>query len=198
MLVSHFSHCQGVFIMLSAFFSRRASYVIATFTTILLVAACSGGGSSSSGGGAGSFGKASIAGSVNSGVAYYQPGSGSLIARAVEFTIPSAYADGVVTTVCLTDRSGNPIAEIDCKTTGGDGQFRFDGLDSSGTYYIKVGDRVTSAPVSVGSRDKQEFQLSNGMVVEIKVEGQNTISISGEVENSEDSESEDSEERTES
>ena len=173
-----------------SYFSRRAMCAVAAFAAVLLIAACSGGSSSSSGGGGGSFGKASISGNVNTGVAYYHQGSNSLIAMTIEFAIPNAYADGVGgATVCLHGTSGT------CVETDTDGDFRFDNLDPM-SYDIYVnGAMVTTVTVN-GSSFEREVRTPSGLVIEIEVEGP---SISGEVEeDSEDSDSDSDSEDSES
>ncbi|HSH42820.1 MAG TPA: SdrD B-like domain-containing protein [Arenicellales bacterium] len=139
---------------------------------VLTLAAC-GGGSSSTGGGAGGGG-ATVAGTVDNGVAFLQPAGGErpmLVALAESMVAPAQAAGVPGVTVQLLDSDG---AVVDTQVTGDDGRFVFSGL-AAGQYAISLqssdGVFLGQAPVQVDPNTRTEIEMDvNGEIQSMEVE----------------------------
>jgi hypothetical protein len=175
---------------------RYLLLTIASLITAAVLTACGGGGGSSSGSGNLAAGKASIAGNVNSAIAFNHtsPSSERLFAALLALAVTDAQAAGIggVTVDLLKD--GTVIAS---QLTNERGDFQFTGL-APGSYTIELsqgGQNIGTSPaiqLDSNTRTKLNLNLSGGInSVEIEAEED---SISGEVEDgvsSDDQKSED-------
>ncbi len=161
----------------------RSTALFALLTTLVLALTACGGGSSSASGGGGGTG-ATIAGTVDNGVAMIHPAYGgehALLAFSDVF-VQKARASGIAgVTVELLDGTSTVIATT---TTDASGDFLFTSL-APGNYTIRLSQGGTplgeTPSVQVDSNTKTNIKLSlNGGVTSVEVEGEGN-QISGDV-----------------
>ena len=178
-------------------FGRRFATVFIVFTLILL-GACGGGGSST---GSGSFvaGSASLAGNVNSGIAWHDSAARPrpLLISLLELATTEARAAGVGGVEVRLVLDGVVVAS---QTTGASGDFVFNGLQP-GNYTVRLSQGGRQGGVSpviqldANTRTRLEMRL-DGELMELEIDAANSR-ISGEVEDEREDDRRESEDHDE-